>query len=79
MRLVNSKCTVSGVAGRGDGGRFSFYLRKEAINMKCHRCGGVMVFEKFYSVCEHFSGWRCILCGEIVDPVIFENRLNQRR
>ncbi len=47
--------------------------------MKCHRCGGTMVFEKFYGVCEQFSGWRCIFCGEIVDPVIFENRQNQKR
>ena len=46
--------------------------------MKCHRCGGTMVFEKFYGACEHFSGWRCIFCGEIVDPVISENRLRQR-
>ena len=47
--------------------------------MKCHRCGGVMVYERFYGLCEQFSGWRCILCGEIIDPVIFENRLRQKR
>jgi len=22
-----------------------------------------------------FSGWRCVVCGEIVDPVIVSNRL----
>ena len=42
--------------------------------MKCHRCGSVMVYEKFYGPHEHFSGWRCILCGEIIDQVILENR-----
>jgi hypothetical protein len=47
--------------------------------MKCHRCGGVMVFEKFYGSCEEFFGWRCVLCGEIVDQVILENRLGQSR
>ena len=35
--------------------------------MKCHRCGGTMVFEKFYGIAEQFSGWRCIFCGEILD------------
>jgi len=47
--------------------------------MKCHRCGGVMVYEKFYGICEHFFGWRCIACGEIFDPVILENRQGMRR
>jgi len=42
--------------------------------MKCHRCGSVMVYERFYDSHEHFSGWRCILCGEIIDQVILENR-----
>jgi len=34
-----------------------------------------MVYERFYSNQEHFSGWRCISCGEILDQVIMENRL----
>ena len=42
--------------------------------MKCHRCGSVMVYERFYSPGENFWGWRCILCGEIIDEVIMENR-----
>ena len=49
-------------------------LLKEVNAMKCHRCGGVMTYEKFYGNAEDFFGWRCILCGEIVDPVILENR-----
>ncbi len=42
--------------------------------MKCHRCGGPMNYEKFYGNAEDFFGWRCSSCGEIVDPVILENR-----
>ena len=42
--------------------------------MKCHRCGNVMVYERFYGPDEHFGGWRCVLCGEIIDQVILENR-----
>jgi len=42
--------------------------------MKCHRCGSVMVYEKFYGPNGHFGGWRCILCGETIDQVILENR-----
>ena len=47
--------------------------------MKCSRCGRSMIFEKFYGPHEHFLGWRCIYCGEIVDQVILENRFKQRR
>jgi hypothetical protein len=53
-------------------------LRLEVV-MKCHRCGGIMVFEKFYGACEEFFGWRCVLCGEIVDQVILENRHGKQR
>jgi hypothetical protein len=42
--------------------------------MKCHRCGSVMVYERFYGPYEYFLGWRCIQCGEIIDQVILENR-----
>jgi hypothetical protein len=33
-----------------------------------------MVNEQFVGDQERFWGWRCILCGEIVDDVILENR-----
>ena len=42
--------------------------------MKCLRCGGAMVYDKFYSSQECFWGLKCVLCGEIVDPVIQANR-----
>jgi hypothetical protein len=42
--------------------------------MRCYRCSSNMVYEKFYGPQEHFWGWRCIFCGEIIDQVILENR-----
>ena len=42
--------------------------------MKCDRCGRAMAYEQFFGNQEHFWGWRCIFCGEIVDDVILENR-----
>jgi len=33
-----------------------------------------MAYEQFFGYQEHFWGWRCIFCGEIVDDVIIENR-----
>jgi len=42
--------------------------------MKCDRCGRAMAYEQFFGDQEHFWGWRCIFCGEIVDDVILENR-----
>jgi hypothetical protein len=46
--------------------------------MRCYRCDGVMIYEKFYGDCEHFFGWKCISCGEIIDPVILENKYHFR-
>jgi len=45
--------------------------------MKCHRCNGPMTYEKFYGGNEEFFGWRCIVCGEIIDDVILKNRYQQ--
>ncbi len=42
--------------------------------MKCLRCNGIMIHNKFYGPHEHFWGWKCVACGEIVDQVILENR-----
>jgi hypothetical protein len=60
----------AGGEGKGEG---EFLIIEEAY-MKCNRCFGEMVYEKFYGSQEHFWGWRCILCGEIIDEVILENR-----
>jgi hypothetical protein len=43
--------------------------------MKCGRCGGLMVYENFYTLeIANLHEWRCVPCGEIVDQVILENR-----
>jgi len=42
--------------------------------MKCLRCSSVMIYDKFYGPHEYFWGWKCVICGEIVDQVILENR-----
>jgi len=47
--------------------------------MKCGRCGSAMIWEKFYGPQEHFLGWKCIFCGEIIDYLILENRRSASR
>jgi hypothetical protein len=42
--------------------------------MMCLRCDGVMIYDKFYGSHDLFWGWRCVICGEIVDQVILMNR-----
>ncbi len=53
------------------------------LNMKmlCTRCRGLMVRDRFIDKLDDtgkrwFWGWRCIACGEIVDPVILINRVS---
>ena len=50
-------------------------LRKKDV--RCLRCGGMMISEKFYDISNTFFGWRCVICGEILDPVILLHRLSQ--
>ncbi|MCP9440687.1 MAG: hypothetical protein NNA20_09600 [Nitrospira sp.] len=38
----------------------------------CHRCGGLMVQEKVIEL--HLFEWRCVSCGERIDPVILAHR-----
>ncbi len=42
--------------------------------MNCPKCNGLMLFERFVDGTEHFFGWRCLLCGLIVDEVVLKNR-----
>jgi len=85
-RLFVENCVVSGSLNGNMMRRYGENLMEnfnhsivEEGDMNCHRCGGIMVYEKFYGICEHFFGWRCISCGEISDPVILENRHSQKR
>lgn len=38
----------------------------------CHRCGGLMVPEQVHELASF--EWRCVSCGERVDPVILTHR-----
>jgi hypothetical protein len=40
----------------------------------CTRCGGFIVPEVFRDIGQSTIGWHCLLCGEVVDYVILENR-----
>ena len=42
--------------------------------VRCPRCDGAMVFERFQDMLTLFYAWRCVNCGEIVDPVVSKNR-----
>ena len=50
---------------------------REKMKINCHRCNGRMAFEKFYGPGNIFFGWHCVMCGEILDPVILLHRLSQ--
>ncbi len=47
---------------------------EKSLPRKCLRCRGALIYDKFYGHHEQFWGWKCLICGEIVDPVILENR-----
>lgn len=40
---------------------------------RCPRCGGLMVAEWCQEL-SNYSAQRCVQCGELIDPVILENR-----
>lgn len=46
--------------------------------MDCVRCQGFMVVDCFVDLAASgetaFNGWRCVVCGNISDPVIIANR-----
>ena len=44
--------------------------------MNCPRCTGLMVRDDLQDETglERFAAWRCLICGEIFDPVILENQ-----
>ena len=37
---------------------------------RCLRCSGLLVIEPGFE----FPVWRCVQCGELIDPVILKNR-----
>jgi hypothetical protein len=46
--------------------------------MQCVRCQGLMIADRFVDLEQsgeaEFSGWRCLVCGNITDQVIAANR-----
>lgn len=56
--------------------------RQLAGETRCSRCEGLMVAEQYLDLRDdtgHLDFWarRCVQCGEVIDPVILQNR--QRR
>ncbi len=45
--------------------------------MPCERCGGMMVRDRFLDEIGRAGQliWRCITCGDIIDPIILINRI----
>ncbi len=56
---------------------FKGTLNKRTFEVQCQKCRGRMGFEKFYGPNSSFYGWHCLLCGDILDPVILLHRLSQ--
>lgn len=47
-------------------------IRQQVHVDRCHRCGGLMVTEQVLEVGSF--DWRCVSCGERIDPVILAHR-----
>ena len=52
--------------------------------MRCLRCNGLMTTTRFYDLQDDtghiaFDAWRCIGCGEVLDSVIYTNRIERPR
>jgi uncharacterized Zn finger protein len=52
--------------------------------MTCMRCQGCMAKDHFMDLLESsedmwLTGWRCLNCGHVFDPVVERNRLRQGR
>jgi hypothetical protein len=51
--------------------------------MQCARCRGFMVADSLIDMLESsipmwMKGWRCVSCGNIVDPIIQKHRMIQQ-
>jgi len=56
--------------------------RQVASATSCSRCGGLMVIEQCFDIRDDtghldFMARRCVQCGEVIDPVIQQNRQRQ--
>lgn len=62
----------------------SVITMKKNGEITCRRCHGLMVPERFLDLQDDtgqlsFYGWRCLTCGEIVDPLIQAHRAHRHR
>jgi hypothetical protein len=51
--------------------------------MQCTKCDGLMVTDNLIDIKESsipmwMKGWRCVSCGNIVDPLIQKHRMSQQ-
>ena len=54
-------------------------MEREVI-MTCQRCHGLMVNDRVFDVEAQFLElpiWRCVNCGESLDPILMRNRQSQ--
>lgn len=52
--------------------------------MQCRRCQGYLITDHFMDILSvsgevNFTGWRCLNCGDITDPVIVRHHQVARR
>ena len=50
--------------------------------MRCTKCKGLMVVDDLIDMRESYHpmwmrGWRCVACGNVVDPLILRHRMIQ--
>lgn len=50
--------------------------------MNCSRCNSAMIADNFTDLMDDcgvigITAWRCLTCGEVLDPVILANRNNR--
>ena len=38
-------------------------------SMNCPRCGGTMIFKKFFEYGGHSWGWECVFCKDIIEYI----------
>lgn len=49
--------------------------------MCCQRCHGFMIRDSFIDLRDdtgrvQFDGWRCLNCGEVIDPLVLTHRID---
>lgn len=52
-------------------------IQRKSQGQRCRKCGGLLVDEDVFALHDEetdFLSQRCIQCGNVVDPVILQNR-----